>query len=99
MAAQEDQDQADGPLQRFLEAGGDRELESDDGDRGAQEGERVAGAPERAEEARPGEAALARDHRRDGRHVIGVEGVPEPQGEAEAERGDQRDVHGGSSVR
>ena len=97
MAAQEDEDQADGPLQRRLEPGRDRELEPDDGDAGAQEGERVAGAPERAEEARPGEAALARDQRRDRRDVIGVEGVPETEGEAEAERGDQRDVHGGSS--
>ena len=56
VAAQEDEDQADGPLQRLLEPGSDRELEPDDGDAGAQEGERVAGtqnAPRRHDRASP----------------------------------------------
>ena len=77
VAAQEDEDQADRPLQRLLDPGGDRELEGDDGDAGAQQRERVAGAPERAEETGPDEPALARDQRRDRRHVVGVESVPE----------------------
>jgi hypothetical protein len=37
------------------------------------------GAPERAEETGPGDAALACDQRRDGCDVIGVEGVPEAE--------------------
>ena len=49
VAAQECEDQPDGPFQRLLEPGGDRELEPDDGDPRAQQGERVAGPPERAE--------------------------------------------------
>ena len=53
----------------------------------------MAGPPERAEEAGPGERPLARDERRDRRHVVGVEGVPEAQEQAEPECGGQGDVH------
>src|SRR5262245_63946331 len=65
VTAEHDEDETDGPLQHLLELRSDRELECDDGDASTQERERVAGAPERPEEARPDEPALPRDQRRD----------------------------------
>jgi hypothetical protein len=54
----------------------------------------VAGAPERTEEARPDDPALARDQRRDRGDVVGVHRVPETQEQAESEGGDKRRIHG-----
>jgi hypothetical protein len=89
MAAQQDQNRADHSLQRILQSRGDRDLEGDDSDAGAQERERVASTPERAEEARPYEPALSRYERRHCRDVISVEGVPEAQEQPESEGGCQ----------
>jgi hypothetical protein len=90
--AEQDQHRGDDELEPARDARAEGEPEPDDERPRERERRHVAQAPEDADERAVGEAALARDDRRDGDEVVGIGRVLEPEDEAEDDRRDDR-VH------
>jgi hypothetical protein len=85
VTAQQHEHAGDTPLECALHSGRDGEPEGDDSAGSGQQRCRVPGAPEGAQHARAHHTPVLAHERRDGGDVVGVERMPEPEDEADAE--------------